>query len=1033
MRQADADLFEGLLGGEFCYVLNTRQIGKSSLMVRTAQRLREEGLLVALLDLTAIGQNVTVEEWYDGLLTLLAEQLRMRQELEEFWEEHAHLGPMQRFMEALRRVVLESRTESICLFVDEIDSVRSLPFATDELFAGIRECYNRRVQDSTFNRLTFCLLGVATPVDLISDPRISPFNIGKRILLTDFTLHEASVLTFGLGKERDGKPILERVLHWTRGHPYLTQRLCSALAARHAPLSPRQVDAVCRELFLNKQAQETDDNLAFVRNRLLQDGPERTAALDVYRQILEGRKISDDATNPVHTAIRLSGIASVRDGILTVRNRIYARVFDARWVLANMPDAEVRRQRSAYRRGVVRSAGVFGGLAAVIAALLVFAIISANRARSLDARASRLLYIADMNLVQREWEAGNTAHFQDLLNEMRNSPDRGFEWDYWNMLGHRSIQSFSAQSPTGENEAWGAIAFSPDGRTVAGLGVYGVVAEWSIANGVRKTIANSGASYGSAITYSPDGKTLLLIAGNCVQIRDAANGALLCSLIGHTKPVRDMICSKIGGRVITRSDDGTVRVWSLSNGRCERVLREPGVPIVYLAAAESRFVTCTNRGLVRVWDMRSLNAKCVLHTEFGTDVDQPTKSHIALSHDGSKLLGNAGGNTLELMETDTGRVLLRISAEREIAAIRFSMDDSMFIVADKLGVHVRDASTGSELDEFHEHRAEITSAEYSGDGRYLADSSLDGTIKLWDLRRGLNPVNLKASAESLWTLRYSYSGARAAVGSSDGCAYVFDTRDGRCVLTLKGAGRQNVAVFSHNGNRIAVAGASGTITVWDARTGSKVSTFSPHTAAINAMAYAPDDRRLVTGSDDHNAKVVDAETGKVMLTFSEHRLAVEAVDISPDGRHVATGADDSTVKIWDISSGRLIRTLQSPAEVWGVAFSPDGARLVNGNLANTAQIWEVSTGRLLSTLSGHTRRVTGVAFSSDGRRVITGSSDRTARIWESATGRELLALRGHMGQLNGVGFSLDGSQVATSSADGHVRLWNAASDLPFNH
>src|SRR5262249_16914875 len=118
----------------------------------------------------------------------------------------------------------------LVIFIDEIDAVRSLPFSTDEFLAGIRECYNRRTEHPLFQRLTFCLLGVATPSDLIRDTRITPFNIGKRIELADFTAEEAAPLAAGLrghgASEQTAKVLLERILDWTGGHPYLTQRLC---------------------------------------------------------------------------------------------------------------------------------------------------------------------------------------------------------------------------------------------------------------------------------------------------------------------------------------------------------------------------------------------------------------------------------------------------------------------------------------------------------------------------------------------------------------------------------------------------------------------------------------------------------------------------------------------------------------------------------------------------------------------------------------------------------------------------------------
>src|SRR5271165_2522295 len=151
-RSADRELCESLLRGEFCYVLTSRQMGKSSLMVRAVRRLRQEQVTVAVLDLTAIGQNLTLDQWYDGLLSRLGQQLGIEDELLAFSESHPEWGPLQRWITAIEQVVLPKLPGPVVIFVDEIDIVRSLPFPTDEFFAAIRECYNRRSREPAFNR-----------------------------------------------------------------------------------------------------------------------------------------------------------------------------------------------------------------------------------------------------------------------------------------------------------------------------------------------------------------------------------------------------------------------------------------------------------------------------------------------------------------------------------------------------------------------------------------------------------------------------------------------------------------------------------------------------------------------------------------------------------------------------------------------------------------------------------------------------------------------------------------------------------------
>jgi hypothetical protein len=352
VRQADVRLIDALKQGEFCYVLTARQMGKSSLMVRTAARLRNEQTHVAVLDLTALGQNLTIEQWYNGLMERIGEQLDLEDELEDAWRHNGHLGPLQRWVRSVEGLLTHG-AGPVVIFIDEIDAVRSLSFSTDEFFAGIRELYNRRAQDQELARLTFCLLGVATPSDLIRDTRTTPFNIGHRIELSDFTEEEALPLALGLSRNgHDGSHLLHRVLHWTGGHPYLTQRLCWAVAQDENAKSASDVDRICGDLFLSVRAREHDDNLLFVRERMLRSEVDTPSLLTLYDRVCCGHRVHDDATNPLVGILRLSGITRPQRGVLKLRNRIYERVFDRGWVRANMPGAELRRQRAAYKRGI---------------------------------------------------------------------------------------------------------------------------------------------------------------------------------------------------------------------------------------------------------------------------------------------------------------------------------------------------------------------------------------------------------------------------------------------------------------------------------------------------------------------------------------------------------------------------------------------------------------------------------------------------------------------------------------------------------
>src|SRR5215813_6458403 len=579
-RQADRTLYEGLLQGQFCYVLTSRQMGKSSLMVRTAARLREDGVGVAILDLTAIGQNLNAEQWYDGLLGRIGRHLQLEDEIEEFWLNHPRLSPLQRWMSAITEVVLPHYAGRLVIFVDEIDAVRSLAFSTDEFFAGIREFYNRRTEEPELERLTFCLLGVATPSDLIRDTRTTPFNIGQRIELNDFTEAEAASLARGLRRgEREGAELLKRALYWTGGHPYLTQRLCQAVAEADPPSqspNPQSVDRLCEELFFAWRAKERDDNLLFVRERMLRSEVDVAGLLSLYLQAHRGKRVMDDETNPLVSVLRLSGIARVEEGRLRVRNRIYERVFDREWAQANMPEAELRRQREAYRRGLLLATAVASLIIILFSGLSIYAFSQRNQAHHYALEQERMLTRLQSALDEANRQEGVAIEQRKLAEEQRQlaakrrteaeeqrrvnerqraeaqtQRDRAVWQEQFNRrilyAEHMNLAQQALEDGAVERveELLNSHLPQSGGEDLRGFEWYYL---WRLSHRCLSILRHNG--FVLSVAFSPDGKRLATGSWDrTVKLWDAGAGQELLTLKGHSEAVLSVAFSPDGKRL----------------------------------------------------------------------------------------------------------------------------------------------------------------------------------------------------------------------------------------------------------------------------------------------------------------------------------------------------------------------------------------------------------------------------------------------------------------------------------------------------